>query len=216
MVFVPILEPGSNLEAYCPLDLSDTNPELEAIDLSKPEVCQNYIEAVLARNKAQIAYGGYLERRTIYVTPRFSGAQNRNIHLGVDFWASAGTKVLVPYDGVVHSFAHHSDPGNYGPTIILKHQMGSQAFFTLYGHLSLASLENICLADEVKKGAVLGTLGTPDINGGYASHLHFQSILDIAYYQGDYPGVCAEADLDFFKANCPNPLEILGMVNSFR
>jgi hypothetical protein len=28
-------------------------------------------------------------------------------------------------------------------------------------------------------------------------------------YQGDYPGVVREADLDYFKENCPDPFPLL-------
>jgi len=43
------------------------------------------------------------------------------------------------------------------------------------------------------------------INGDYAPHLHFQIIIDMEEKTGDYPGVCSENKLEFYKNNCPNP-----------
>ena len=58
----------------------------------------------------------------------------RNIHLGVDIWAKEGTKVLAALDGEIHSFKNNTNHGDYGPCIILKHQLEESVFYTLYGH----------------------------------------------------------------------------------
>ncbi len=158
------------------------------------------------------AYGGYLEKRNLYQSSeRFNdNPQNvRYIHLGVDFWVAENTPVLVPYDGLVHSFANNDDRGNYGPTIILEHHINQFKFYTLFGHLSLESIQNLKPNQIVKQGELLAYLGNHQVNGGYPPHLHFQLILDLQGYQGDYPGVSASNDLEFYKNNCPNPLAIL-------
>ncbi|MEM8845731.1 MAG: peptidase M23, partial [Bacteroidota bacterium] len=56
-----------------------------------------------------------------------------------------------------------------------------------------------------KMGEELATLGAPEVNVNYAPHLHFQIIEDIQGYEGDYPGVCSQKELHFYKKNCPNP-----------
>ncbi len=208
---LPILDVEITTTSYCGLDLSITNTELEGMDISNADTCQIYINSVLERQKAKVAFGGYLERRNLYgSSERFQGTEIRNIHMGVDFWCEAGTKVLVPLDGEVHSYANNDDFGNYGPTIILKHTIEDFTFYTLYGHLSLESLNGIHVGKEIGKGKELATLGVPEVNVGYAPHLHFQIVLDIGDFQGDYPGVCAEKDLEFFKRNCPDPNFLLG------
>ena len=55
------------------------------------------------------------------------------------------------------------------------------------------------------QGEIIGGLGTAKVNGDYPPHLHFQIILDIENYQGDYPGVASLNTLAFYKTNCPNP-----------
>jgi murein DD-endopeptidase MepM/ murein hydrolase activator NlpD len=180
---------------------------LKDLDITNPIACQTYIDLVLKKEEGLVAYGGYLEQRNLYDDKgSFNSADlQRNIHLGIDYWAPAGTKVLVPLDGKIHSFKNNDIKGDYGPTIIMEHHFDDLIFYTLYGHLSLESLKGLTVGMEFSAGSVLATLGTPDINVNYAPHLHFQIIQDLSGYVGDYPGVCAQEDLDFYKKNCPDP-----------
>ncbi len=208
---VPILDRSIPVSQYCPINLSKDNRELNSVNVSDARECQDYVDVVLKRNGGKVAYGGYLEKRNLYGdSERFKGQEPRDIHLGMDFWCKAETKVLAPLNGVVHSFANNADFGNYGPTVILRHQIKGGAFYTLYGHLSLESLEGLYVGKVIEKGEPFVSLGTPDINVGYAPHLHFQLVLDLDNYQGDYPGVCSEKDLVYFRKNCPDPNLLLG------
>ena len=209
---IQILDSKISLSAYCKIDLSATNVALKAFDITEPESCQMYIDTILESNKAEVAFGGYLEKRALYAkSERFQDIGKRDIHLGMDFWCKAGTKVIVPLEGTVHSFNNNADTGNYGPTILLEHQVEDTIFYTLYGHLSLESIYEMEVGTYFNRGEVLGTLGTPDINVNYAPHLHFQIILDVEGYYGDYPGVASLNNLDFYKKNCPNPNGLLQM-----
>ena len=206
----PILDDRIPMNRYVPIDLSMTNVELFDIDITDHHQCQVYIESVTRRSHGLVAYGGYIEQRALYGNAtRFSDVDERNIHLGIDFWCAADTKVHVPLKGRVHSFANNNDFGNYGPTIILEHD-GPKTFYTLYGHLSLESLNGLEVGALFEKGDVIGSLGTPEHNVGYAPHLHFQVINDLQDHFGDYPGVCSEGQLEFYRSNCPNPNLLLG------
>lgn len=197
---------------YIPLDLSVTNKMLDAYNITDAKECQEYINKVLREQNGKIAYGGYLEKRNLYGSAdRFKGEAIRNIHLGMDFWIAAGTPIYCPLAGTVHSFANNADFGNYGPTIILHHIYKEYSFYTLYGHLSLESLEGLSVGKAIPKGTVFATLGAPEVNVGYAPHLHFQVILDVEQFNGDYPGVCAVERLSFYQNNCPNPNLLLGL-----
>ena len=186
------------------LDLSATNKELNpAIYANIPAFCA-YIEQKLG---AKIGVGGYLEHRIIYEAHEnfaTASADFRNIHLGVDFWAQAGTSVFAPLAGEVHSFQVNPGSGNYGPTIILFHP--SQGIYSLYGHLAEQDLEGLSVGMPITEGQVLCHLGEPHENGGWPPHLHFQLIRDMQGYSGDYPGVCSQRDLAFYAENCPDPL----------
>ena len=194
-------------DSYVPLDLSYDNPDLEEVDVGSSEELGNYIFGKIGK---AVGYGGYLERRKIYQrSDYFQTGDERNIHIGIDLWAPAETQVLVPYDGVIHSFANNRNHGDYGPTIILQHEFEGNIFHTLYGHLSLSSIEGIATGNVVQQGDVLALLGDSNVNGDYAPHLHFQIILDIQGYLGDYPGVCSEKEVGFYRKNCPDPGLIL-------
>jgi murein DD-endopeptidase MepM/ murein hydrolase activator NlpD len=210
-----ILDPNMSIDSYVPIDLSINNKALKAFDITDPMSCQVYIDEVLEQKKGKVAYGGYLEQRNLYADKSNFTALDRpkrNIHLGVDFWCDAHTTVITPIDGVVHSFKNNAVSGDYGPTIILRHDIGGHIFFTLYGHLSLASIQDLFIGKEFKRGTVLGAIGTTDVNVNYAPHLHFQVIGDLESYKGDYPGVCAIEDLDYFKNNCPDPILLLNQL----
>lgn len=201
-----ILDVTILLSEYTPLDLSINNIDLKTVDITNAKECQGYIDEVNYLNVSKVAYGGYLEKRSLYSNAQnFIGSTPRDIHLGIDFWCKAGTKVIAPIGGKVHSFKNNNTLFDYGPTIILEHKIDESRFYTLYGHLSVESLTGLQIGKVFARGDVLGTIGTPEVNVGYAPHLHFQLILDLQGYSGDYPGVCNEADLIFYSKNCPNP-----------
>ncbi len=202
-----VLDPEIPMGSYTPIDLSVHNAELVGVELGNPDACQAYVDYVRGRAGARVAYGGYLERRNLYKgNDHFSERQEiREVHLGVDFWAPAGTVVVAPLSGTVHSFKNNAAKGDYGPTILLEHRAGGITLFTLYGHLSVESLSGLYPGKRIKQGDVLATLGTPMENVNYAPHLHFQLILDLQGYKGDYPGVCSASEVDFYRENCPNP-----------
>lgn len=193
---------------YTSLDLSASNQELNELNISDSSEFETYIEHLLAKNNAKVAYGGYVEIRTLYKTSTHfndSNTEERNIHIGVDLWIKAGTPVLAALDGKVHSFQYNNSIGDYGPTIILEHQLEKHIFYTLYGHLSLESIASIKTGDFFAKGQQLATLGDSTVNGDYSPHLHFQIIKNIKENFGDYPGVCSKSNLDYYLENCPDP-----------
>ncbi|MBT8180734.1 MAG: peptidoglycan DD-metalloendopeptidase family protein [Eudoraea sp.] len=203
---------------YIHIDLSVFNKDLENLDISNPSVCQEYIDKIVNYDPHAVAYGGYLERRNLYVkSPGFvgKGEEARNIHLGIDFWAKAGTNVIAPLGGAVHSFKNNAISGDYGPTIILRHKLNGIQFYTLYGHLSIDSLHEIHKNKEFQAGEVLATLGDTKINVNYAPHLHFQIIRDMDGFMGDYPGVCSQKDLARYQKNCPDPNLLLKITSPF-
>ena len=200
---------------YTPLDLSLSNSELKEFDITDAIAFEEYINRVLKKENASVAYGGYNETRDIYSRSTHFFTENkreeRNIHLGLDVWCDAGTAVLAALDGKVHSFKNNTAFGDYGPTIILEHQIEGVTFYALYGHLSLASLDNIQVGDVIKKGSTVGYLGAAAVNGDYAPHLHYQLIADIENCFGDFRGVTSLNDQEKDLANCPDPNLLLNI-----
>jgi murein DD-endopeptidase MepM/ murein hydrolase activator NlpD len=188
------------------LDLSASNAELTASIYGDTTAFCDYINLKL---DGKIGYGGYLEHRVVYESHEnfVTAAEDyRNIHLGMDFWTTAGTPVFAPLAGEVHSFQVNPGSGNYGPTIILYHP--AENVYSLYGHLASDDLVNLNVGDPVIAGQLLCHLGKPEENGGWPPHLHFQIIRDMQGWRGDYPGVCSQRDVSFYAANCPDPAEM--------
>ncbi|WP_163407033.1 peptidoglycan DD-metalloendopeptidase family protein [Flavobacterium ajazii] len=210
-----VIDANIDYSEYLSLDLSPNNLELINKNLQTSTDFENYITDYLRTNNAKAAYGGYIETRTLYQRSeifRNDLIPERNIHIGIDLWTKAQTPVLAALDGIVHSFKNNNNLGDYGPTIILEHEIENQKIYTLYGHLSLQSIEKINVGDFFKQGECLATLGDSKINGDYAPHLHFQIIKNIGDYLGDYPGVCNKNDLDFYTENCPDPNLLLKII----
>ena len=193
---------------YVALDMSIHNADLKNHNLETAKDYEVYIQNHLDKNKAQIAYGGYLEVRDLYKRStvfKNDVSDERNIHIGLDLWINEQAPIYAALEGKIHSFQNNDALGDYGPTIILKHEVEGNIFHTLYGHLSLESLTDKKIGDKIEKGQQIGTLGLPPINGDYAPHLHFQIIIDMENKKGDYPGVCSKERVSFYAENCPNP-----------
>ncbi|MDB9954908.1 peptidoglycan DD-metalloendopeptidase family protein, partial [Flavobacteriaceae bacterium] len=181
---VRVIAPSVDFSAYVPIDLSKDNKALEDFDTSCSQSWMAYINQYLHDLNKSVAFGGYLETRSIYTRSTHfetnNALESRNIHLGVDLWCAAETPVLAAFDGVVHSFQDNTNHGDYGPTIVLKHCINGVTFYTLYGHLSKLSIKTLYKNTQIIKEQVIGYLGNAAVNGDYAPHLHFQIIKNIA------------------------------------
>ena len=205
---VYVIDSTIDYKDYVAFNLSAKHTDELNLDLTDSAKFEEFVEKHLSENTGKVAFGGYLEQRNLYkrsATFNNKNTEERNIHIGLDLWIKAGTSVLSALDGKIHSFQNNTAFGDYGPTIILEHEIEDVTFYTLYGHLSLESLEGKKEGQFVKKGEKIAELGKPPINGDYAPHLHFQIIKDIQNKKADYPGVCSANELDFYKENCPDP-----------
>jgi len=164
---------------------------------------------------AEIGVGRYDEPRLFYTAPAFAAGtastdEGQTIHLGIDLFAAAGAPVYAPLAGVIHASANNAAPQDYGPVIILKHLTDDgYEFYTLYGHLSKASLEGLSVGRAVAQGEQIGTLGAPSENGGWTPHLHFQIITDLIDLDCGFPGVCRASEREIWKWFSPDPNSIL-------
>lgn len=152
--------------------------------------------------------GGYnVKRRNMYVAPQYEN--RRNIHMGVDIWAPAGEPVFSPLDATVEYCAFHEEEGNYGATLILSHSVGEMNIYALYGHLSLASLDQSTPGKKVSAGMLIGWLGEPRENGNWHPHLHYQ-LCRIDPGEADMPGVVSEQERERSVQLYPDPEKVMG------
>lgn len=195
-------------------DLTAANQTLTPEMVGDTALFSNYINSRLKAAGATYGIGGYNEHRTVYArSGLFDGAgEPRRLHLGVDIWGAAGTPVHAPVDGTIHSFANNEGYGDYGATIILQHVIGNFVFYSLYGHLSAKDLLHLRIGQVINAGEKIAHFGKPEENGQWPPHLHFQLMLDMRGYSGDYPGVCKFSERSEWLANSPDPDLFLQMM----
>ncbi len=194
------------------IDMSVSSTWLgHASEYTNLELGEFKMDQLRKENPDSVFCGGYTEVRPFYSTDNYviegnNGPEYRTIHLGIDFWLRAQTPVHVPVDGEVFSVFNNDINKDYGPTVILKHQVSTDlTFYSLYGHLSQSSLSVLKQGDIVQKGDLLGYIGGPEENGCWVPHLHFQLMLDILENQHNYPGVANPKYLDVWASLCPDP-----------
>lgn len=198
-------------DCFFTFDFTADNTELNAALVADAVKFSAYINNKLAESHCRYGIGGYMEHRTLYArSSHFDTADEpRRLHLGVDIWAGAGTPVYSPLPATVHSFNDNNNFGDYGPTIILTHQLDGFELYSLYGHLSRESLVGLEVGKSIACNQQIGTLGEITENGQWPPHLHFQLMLDMEGYAGDYPGVGRYSEKDRYLKNIPDPALLL-------
>lgn len=210
--FSPVVDFNAGKDTLIALDFTANNTTLTDEVLNDTEEFSLYIDKKLQQTGARYGIGGYAEHRTIYSRSKvFDDTEPRRLHLGTDIWGEALTSVMCPIDGVVHSVGFNDQMGDYGATIILSHQLKRISFYTLYGHLSLSSIQKLQPGECIERGKGFTEFGIPAENGSWPPHLHFQLIIDIGNRKGDYPGVCKYSEKDDWLANGADPDLILQM-----
>ena len=213
-VVKPLIQSGDVL-------IFDRSPgSSEFVDVPEPtdtKLATSVLFRKMEEAGVNVGIGRYNEANRAYTASAYRQMgdeveRSRTIHLGIDLFLKSGSPVFAPLEGTVHSFRHNDQRHDYGPTIILQHSFeASIEFYTLYGHLSVESLENMSVGMPIKKGDQIGTIGATSINGEWPPHLHFQIITDLLNYSGDFPGVCAPVNRSLWLSLCPDPNLILQM-----
>ncbi len=202
------------------LDLSVGSPLIDGDvrENAEPKLSAR-ITSAMADAGAAIGIGRYGEPRLLYTSPIFTigagaAAQQRSVHLGIDLFADAGTPVFAPIDGIVYAFANNPAPLDYGPVIVLEHRADDVLFYTVYGHLTEASIARLTVGKIVKRGEQIATLGGAAINGGWTPHLHFQLVTDLLDRGADFPGVASAPEQAVWRSLSPDPSELLHLADA--
>jgi 4-aminobutyrate aminotransferase-like enzyme/Ser/Thr protein kinase RdoA (MazF antagonist)/murein DD-endopeptidase MepM/ murein hydrolase activator NlpD len=174
--------------------------------------------AAMNRVGAAIGVGGYNEARLIYAADAYAGgpvtAERRTVHLGIDVTMPAGSPLFAPLDGVVHGFEDATARLDYGPVIVLRHDIPGDepaSFYTLYGHLDRGSLEGLQIGKPVKAGQPIGAIGAPPANGDWWPHAHVQIITDMLDVPCNFNGVAPASQRSTWLSISPDTNLILGI-----
>jgi murein DD-endopeptidase MepM/ murein hydrolase activator NlpD len=178
--FGPVLPVDLNGTNVTRLDFSAANALVANADLRGTAAFEVLVAQLLVEQSATIGIGGYLEDRVIYRRSAHFGSgaaeEARSLHLGVDVWLPAGTPVMAPLAATIHSLADNNNFGDYGPTVILQHELESTTFYSLYGHLSRQEWRSLRVGQVLPHGEAFATVGPFPENGDWPPHLHFQLI----------------------------------------
>ncbi|MDZ7876684.1 MAG: aminotransferase class III-fold pyridoxal phosphate-dependent enzyme [Saprospiraceae bacterium] len=206
------LLPSLNFSGVLKFDLSVGSLFLgNYSEYKNTRIFTNKFNELQFENPDKLIAGGYLEARPLYSTDAYKiesnqGYEYRTIHLGVDFWEKENAPIHALLDGEVADFAYNGADKDYGGVIILKHKVDKNlVFYTLYGHLSKRSIENLRIGKRIKKGKKIAELGKPSENGNWTPHLHFQIMLDLLGYEKDFPGVGLPSKINVWSSICPDP-----------
>jgi 4-aminobutyrate aminotransferase-like enzyme len=216
--FAPVLGIDLRTESCVVLDLSVGSPLVggDPGDNAEPALTSR-VFGVMRHAGVHVAVGRWDEPRLLYTAPFFATGSlppddRRTIHIGLDLFAEAGTPVYAPLDGVVHALADNDVPQDYGPVIVLRHETdGGAEFFTLYGHLSRASLHGLKPGRRLARGERFAALGTPDENVGWTPHLHLQIVTDLLGLGTDFPGVAPARHRSVWRSLSPDPNLLVGV-----
>ncbi|RMA66413.1 aminotransferase class III-fold pyridoxal phosphate-dependent enzyme [Ulvibacter antarcticus] len=182
-----------------------------ASEYNDPALSEFKLQRLQRENPNSLLANGYLETRPFYSTEAFksesnNGPQYRTVHLGTDFWIPTETPIHTPFDGVIVILHDNDFVKDYGPTIIIEHAFNQEKFYTLYGHLSRASLSRFKVGQHVKQGDLIANVGAFSENGNWPSHLHFQLMMDLMGNGENFPGVAFPSEESVWKSVCPNPM----------
>lgn len=229
--FHPVVNFDAATEKIAVVNLSESNTALTEDIFSNTQNFSDYIDAERKAANAKFLIGGYSELRAMYKRSALFNfvkdnlrsqddiaktdaieTEPRRLHLGIDIWGAADTKIFAPLGGMVHSFANNNNFGDYGATIILQHQIETVVFHTLYGHLAFKDITQLKVGQFITRGQDFAHFGNSFENGNWPPHLHFQIIEDMEMKEGDYPGVCKLSEKEKYLRNCPNANLILNMM----
>ena len=216
--FAQVLPHDLRTEPVVVLDLSVGSRMLGAdpANLETPRLSETISKAMTAAG-AVVGVGRYDEARAIYSTDAFAAggnptAERRTVHLGVDLSLPPGSIVRAPLAGTVRIVARNDAPKDYGPLVILRHEIPSgEEFFTLYGHLDPDSVAGLAPGKALRAGEAFAAVGAPPANGDWWPHVHVQIILDLLGLDGDFPGVAAAGRRSLWTGLSPDPNLILGI-----
>lgn len=216
--FAPIVDVDLRRENPLVFDLSvDSNLFGVGPDAASTDILIRRLFEEMEKANVRVGIGRYDEARQFYREASFKVLTDEmpeymTIHLGIDLYVKEGNPVSAFMDGKVHSFRNNDDPFDYGPTIILEHQIPEgDRFYTLYGHLSLESLNGMAPGKVVGKREAFAWIGDAKTNGGWPPHLHFQIITDMLGETGSFPGAARPSQREIWTSICPNPNALLGI-----
>jgi Ser/Thr protein kinase RdoA (MazF antagonist) len=203
-----LMNPHPARQAKFVLNLGSPHEPLAAASAAQDHAGADHAYAELAKEHGfTLGLGPWGERRIIYTAPFFESVlvkgTRRNVHLGLDIFAPAGTEMFTPLAAKVVAATINPEPQDYGGLLLLEHEPEPDLrFWTLWGHLEHASVRERRIGERLEAGARVARLGDQAENGGWVPHVHLQ--LSTAAYD----------DVGIIRESVKRPSSMYGKISS--
>ncbi|MBK8249299.1 MAG: phosphotransferase [Gemmatimonadetes bacterium] len=213
----PILGQPLAQQAVHALSWSSPNdpmvPETAAGDLPGADAAYAALQSSIGFD---VGLGRWGEQRAVYTSAAFTSrvvpGARRDMHLGLDLFAPAGTPLFAPLAARVIRTANCDRPQDYGGVLLLEHDLpDGHQFRTLWGHLDPRSIEDLAPGHVLAAGDRVGTLGDSGVNGGWVPHLHLQLCLTNEEDPEAIIGVGESALTELWAELYPDPAQLAGV-----
>ena len=178
----PVLDraPASQRKGLVPFG-DRSHPIAIASAAGRPQEAETLWRDLAARDDVDLGIGPWGEDRPVYTAAAFASTllagRRRSLHLGLDLFLDAGSRVRTPLPGKVVDIYVSDLPLDYGHAILLEHNPAPGiAFCSLWGHLSADTAARRRIGEELEAGDVVGEIGSNRENGGWQPHVHLQLI----------------------------------------
>lgn len=215
--FAPVFSRHPKMMAKALVPYDDPTHEMTVTTREEqPDASQAIWEAYCAERGIELGIGPWGEERTVYSSSifesRFIEGERRRHHLGFDLFLPAGTRLHAPLKGTVRTVEIEYDLLGYGCMISLEHETDcGQRFVSLWGHMAHEAAQRLLPGDVLEAGDLVGYMGAPAENGGWAPHLHLQLSVDTGLATEDILGVGEEAYLDVWADLFPSAMDFAGL-----
>jgi 4-aminobutyrate aminotransferase-like enzyme/murein DD-endopeptidase MepM/ murein hydrolase activator NlpD len=155
------------------------DPIAVASAAGKAETAETLWRERAAAGHVTLGLGPWGEDRPVYTAEAFQSrlaeGMRRSLHLGLDLFAPAGTNLHAPLAGTVLDLYVSAIPQDYGHAVLLEHAPEPGiTFYSLWGHLTAATVQALRVGDVVPAGTVFSQMGKRTENGGWLPHVHIQ------------------------------------------
>lgn len=186
-------------------DFSSRNPKTLTYETTRFEAFQKDVVDELQEVGCQWGVGLYLqERRNVLRNYPHMLQEGRIYHAGVDIIVPEGFTLYAPIGGTVFKVGKEEGVGNYGGYVVLRHELHSSSFYSLYGHLD--SHHRVKEGDRLSQGQPFGRIGVGEDSGQWFTHTHLQVITEEALKRGRmFHGYVTAEDLTHIEDLFPTP-----------
>ncbi|WP_282610589.1 aminotransferase class III-fold pyridoxal phosphate-dependent enzyme [Pelagibius sp. Alg239-R121] len=213
----PVIDPRASMQAKRVLEAS--NPDLpftRAMSTTDINLADKIWNEVKDEQAFDLGIGLWGERRVVYTVDMFKSklceGDRRDVHLGLDLFAPAGTAIMTPLDAEVVDCRIIPDHQDYGGVVLLKHEpVPGVVFHTLWGHQAHAPVKALKVGQKLVKGDAFIELGAPNENGGWIPHLHLQIVTHPVTDARDVPGAGEARFMDVWRQFYPDPSTLAGL-----